>query len=94
MAFAIINGMNLKVDKAGRIVLPKPIRDRYRLREGSDVELEESPDGLLLKPVNLRPSLVKENGIWVHLGKAPSGFDWADVVDSVRDERIKDASGL
>jgi AbrB family looped-hinge helix DNA binding protein len=89
-----MNGMNVKMDKAGRIILPKPVRDRFRLQEGSDLELEEGPEGLLLKPVNLRPSMVKKNGVWVHLGEVPRGFDWADVVDSARDERIKDASGL
>ena len=94
MVYAIINGMNVKIDKAGRIILPKPVRDRLRLRQGSDLEIEERPEGVLLKPVEQRPSMVKENGIWVHLGRAPRGFDWDDLIDSVRDDRIKDASGL
>jgi AbrB family looped-hinge helix DNA binding protein len=94
MVYAIINGMNVKIDKAGRIILPKPVRDRLRLRQGSDLEIEERPEGVLLKPVDQPPSMVNENGIWVHLGKAPRGFDWDDLIDSVRDDRIKDASGL
>jgi AbrB family looped-hinge helix DNA binding protein len=94
MVYAIINGMNVKIDKAGRIVLPKPVRDRLRLRQGSDLEIEERPEGLLLKPVDQRPSMVQENGIWVHLGKLPKGFDWETLVDEVRDDRIKELSGL
>jgi len=94
MAYAIINGVMIKIDKAGRIVLPKPVRERFHLREGSELEIEERSDGLTLKPVEQRSSMVQENGIWVHLGKVPRGFDWGNVVESVRDERIKDASGI
>jgi AbrB family looped-hinge helix DNA binding protein len=93
MAYAIIDGMTIKIDKAGRIVLPKPVRERLHLREGSELELEERADGLTLRPIEQRPSMVREHGIWVHLGKVPRGFDWDVVVDAVREERIKDTSG-
>lgn len=86
--------MNVKIDKAGRIVLPKPLRDRLRLRQGSDLEIEERPEGVLLKPVDQRPSMIKVNGRWVHLGKMPKGFDWDNLIEDMRDERIKDLSGL
>jgi AbrB family looped-hinge helix DNA binding protein len=94
MVYAIMIGMHVKIDKAGRIVLPKPLRDRFRLRQGSDLEIEERPEGLLLKPVDQRPSMVQRNGIWVHLGRLPKGFDWETLVDDARDDRIKDLSGL
>ena len=94
MVCAIINGMNVKIDKAGRIILPKPLRDRLRLRQGSDLEIEERPEGVLLKPVDQRPSMIQENGIWVHLGKLPKGLDWDNLIDDVRNDRIKDLSGL
>ena len=86
--------MQVKIDKAGRIVLPKPVRDRLRLRQGSDLEIEERPEGLLLKPVDQRPSMIQKNGLWIHLGKLPKGLDWETLVDEVRDERIKELSGL
>jgi len=94
MAYGIMNGMTIKIDKAGRIVLPKPVRDRFRLRPGSDLELEERPEGVILRPVEQQPSMIQKKGIWVHLGKAPRGFDWASAVDSFRDERLKETSGL
>ena len=83
----------VKIDKAGRIVLPKPVRERFHLREGSELELEERPDGLTLRPVEQQPSMVRKNGIWVHLGKVPRDFDWDVAVDAIREERIKDTSG-
>jgi AbrB family looped-hinge helix DNA binding protein len=93
MVYAIINAMTVKIDKSGRIVLPKPVRERFHLREGSELELEERSDGLTLRPVEQRPSMVRKNGIWVHLGKVPRGFDWDTAVDAIREERIKDTSG-
>jgi AbrB family looped-hinge helix DNA binding protein len=73
---------------------PKPVRDRFQLREGSELLLEERPDGLTLRPVEQRSSMVQEDGLLVHQGKAPRGFDWDSVVDAIRDEQIKNASGL
>jgi AbrB family looped-hinge helix DNA binding protein len=93
MVYGIMNGMTVKVDKAGRIVLPKPVRERFHLREGSELELEEGSDGLTLRPIEQRPSMVQRKGIWVHLGKVHRGFDWDGAVDAVREERIKDTSG-
>jgi hypothetical protein len=38
--------------------------------------------------------MAQEHGVWVHQGQAPSGFNWDTIVDTIRDEQIKDASGL
>lgn len=92
MVHAIVNVMTLKINRAGRIVLPMPVRERFHLQEGS--ELEERSDGLTLRPVEKRPSMVRENGIWVHLGKVPRGFDWDVAVDAMREERNKDTSRI
>ncbi len=45
MAYAILNGMTLKADKAGRVILPKPVRDRLGLAAGSDLEMIETVEG-------------------------------------------------
>lgn len=39
----------------GQLVLPKHIRARRNLRPGMRLELEETPEGLLLKPARLFP---------------------------------------
>lgn len=89
-----MNAMTVKIDKAGRIVLPKNVRDRLRLRAGTNLELEERPEGLMLRPIGHQPSMVQKDGVWVHLGKLPRGFDWTRIVDDDRDERVKDLAGL
>jgi AbrB family looped-hinge helix DNA binding protein len=86
--------MTLKIDKAGRVVLPKPVRDRLGLREGSDLEMLETPDGVVLKAAGQRPSLIKKQGLWVHTGKVPPGFDLVQAVRDDREERIRKLAGM
>jgi AbrB family looped-hinge helix DNA binding protein len=88
-----INGMIVKIGKAGRIVLPRPVRERFHLREGSELEIEERSDGLILRPLEQQPSMIRKNGVWVHPGKVSRDFDWDVAVDAIREERIMDTSG-
>ena len=56
--------MTLRMDKAGRVTLPKAARDRLGLHEGSsDLEIVEASEGVLLKPIEARPSMVKKQGL-------------------------------
>jgi AbrB family looped-hinge helix DNA binding protein len=95
MVFRMVNAiMNTKVtmDGAGRVVLPKPVRDRLRLRAGAELELELQGDYLTLRPVALGPVLANEDGWWVHRGEAERGAALEDAVDRHRRERIEDLS--
>jgi AbrB family looped-hinge helix DNA binding protein len=94
MPYAIINGMILKIDKAGRIVVPKPLRERMGLRAGVELEVEEVSGGLTLKPLSDGPSMIREDGFWVHQGVAPVGFDWNRHAAEERDARHRQVSGL
>jgi AbrB family looped-hinge helix DNA binding protein len=86
--------MTVKIDKAGRIVVPKPVRDRLGLREGSQLELEEIPAGIVLKAVEGEPAMIKKHGLWVHTGKPPEGFDWERHFENVREDYLRKISGL
>jgi AbrB family looped-hinge helix DNA binding protein len=93
MVYAIENGMAatvLSIDRAGRVVLPKPIRDRLRLRPGSRLEVEVHDDHLRLIPLARGPALVEERGWWVHQGTPDPGADLAEAVERHRRERIED----
>ena len=86
--------MTLKIDKAGRVILPKPVRDRLGLHAGSDLEIQETPDGVVLRPADRRPSMVKRGSFWVHTGELPPGYDILKAIDEDREERMRKAWGL
>ena len=81
--------MNVTIDKAGRIVIPKQVRQRLGLRPNSELELRDHPDGVLLAPMESGPSLVRIKGLLVHRGRAEEGADLNRVLESVREERIQ-----
>ena len=86
--------MTLKIDKAGRVILPKPMRDRLGLHAGSDLDVQETREGIVLKPADRRPSLVKKGSFWVHTGEIPPGYDILKSIDEDREERMRKAWGL
>ena len=44
-----------RVGKRGTVVIPAPLRKRYGLEEGSEVLIEETTEGLLLRPAVTLP---------------------------------------
>jgi AbrB family looped-hinge helix DNA binding protein len=90
----LLNGMKLKIDKAGRVILPKPMRDRFGIRAGSDLEIRETPDGIVLRLADQKPSLIKKGSFWVHTGEIPPGYDILKAIDEDREERMRKAWGL
>jgi AbrB family looped-hinge helix DNA binding protein len=53
----------VEIDKAGRIVVPKKLRDALHLAPGTQLKLERSGDGLVLRPNSTQAQLVIENGV-------------------------------
>jgi AbrB family looped-hinge helix DNA binding protein len=86
MVNGIIIPMTVRIDKAGRIVVPKPLRDRFGFRSDTNLEAVERPEGMLIKRVEQRPSMVKLDGLWVHQGSPEPGANWEGVVEEVREE--------
>jgi AbrB family looped-hinge helix DNA binding protein len=86
--------MKLKIDRVGRIVLPKPLRDRLGLSAGSDLELTESKGSIVLNPVRQVPSLVRRNGLLIHSGKLPKDYDWSSLIEDERDDQLRKLTGL
>ena len=90
--FPLNNGtMTAKVtiDKAGRVVLPKQLRDELRLTAGSALQLETEGECITLRPVRPQATLRKEFGIWVFQGSA-SDASIPDIIDEVREKRLRD----
>jgi len=81
------------VDKAGRIVLPKPIRDAFRIGPGDTLELETETDRMVLQPVRVRPGLLKERGIWIFRSGTPVDRSMAELIDGQRGRQIEGLQG-
>ena len=54
--------MEATVDEVGRIVLPKPFRDRLRLTPGTKVDVSEYGDGLHVTPVSRTARIEEHEG--------------------------------
>ncbi len=50
----------LTIDKAGRVVLPKPVRDALQISPGDSLELESSEDHIILRPAKGKGAHVQE----------------------------------
>ena len=77
------------IDSAGRIIIPKPIRDELHLRPGDLLELESGGEQITLRPVRAKATLKKEYGIWVYQGE-PTDLSIVDLTGRVREERIRE----
>ena len=80
--------MRLTVDKAGRIVLPKPLRDELRLEPGDELEIESSGQAITLRPLRGQAPLRKKRGVWVYgVGEPLSSTVVETTRRQIRDER-------
>jgi AbrB family looped-hinge helix DNA binding protein len=79
--------MRVAIDKLGRIVVPKPIRERYHLYPGAELELESKADGIQLSPITPKGALVRKHGVLVHHGTDVIDFDIAGFINAERDIR-------
>ena len=79
--------MELIVDKLGRLVIPKEVRDHYQLEPGSTVRLEEIPGGIVLIPVSDHGVLEQRDGLLVHTGTPTGDLDIDRLVRASRTER-------
>ena len=80
--------IRVTVDKAGRIVLPKFLRDELRLEPGDTLELESQGEELMLRPIRSTSPLKKERGVWVfRSGSKVSAADTDKALREVRRQR-------
>lgn len=80
----------LTVDKAGRVVLPKPVRDELRLSAGDSLDLESSGDQIVLRPVRGTAGMRQKKGIWVfRTGQPISAASINETIDQLREERMR-----
>lgn len=78
----------LTIDKAGRVVLPKPVRDALQISPGDSLELESSEDRIILRPARGNARVYKKQGMWVLHSDTPYPANIVeDTIRRVRRER-------
>jgi AbrB family looped-hinge helix DNA binding protein len=84
------------LDRFGRVLIPKPVRDRLGLEPGSEMELTVKEGALVLRrhPPS-RPGVVYKGGIPVFTGRIPEGdMDVVALIHRLREERHRRIAGL
>jgi len=76
-----------KIDKFGRIIIPKKIRNDFGLRINSEVLLEEGEDGIIVHPGISTPFVADKDGIIVVCSEPTE--DFRDFLKKDREDRIK-----
>lgn len=93
MVSGTLNGMTLTIDRAGRIVVPKPVRARLGLHPGSELDVEETAAGLVIKPAAQKPVVRRSGRVLVYTGEVPPGYDLVRAIESDREERDRKVWG-
>jgi AbrB family looped-hinge helix DNA binding protein len=72
----------VEIDKAGRIVVPKKLRDALHLVPGTRLRIERSGDRLVVEQASSEPQLIMKDGMWVVSGSQKITVD--DVNEIIR----------
>lgn len=76
--------MRTTIDRFGRVVVPKELRDRFGFQPGTEIEIDEHDREIVLKQADQAPPLQDEDGVLIFAGKAI-----ADISGSIRMQREK-----
>lgn len=82
-----------RIDRAGRLVIPKELRDRYGLGEGAEVEVVATPDGISLIPTRTQRTIIRRGRIVAIQTRTDAAPLEAFSVDESRDDRLDRATG-
>lgn len=74
--------MRTTIDRFGRLVVPKNIRDKLGLKPGAEIEIEEQESEVVIRQVEHEPPLRIDEGILVFTGIA-----LGDLTESVKRHR-------
>jgi AbrB family looped-hinge helix DNA binding protein len=88
MMFGMKQG-TVQIDQAGRLVLPKRVRDSLRLKTGDTLAIGVKGDAIELRPTRPAVRLERVNGVLVLTADLQLGIEH-DLVAESREERMDD----
>src|SRR5271157_5101381 len=78
----------LTIDKAGRVVIPKALREELHLEPGDTLDMESAGEQITLRLVRGTGPLRKEHGVWVfHTGHPLPASATDEMLQQIREER-------
>lgn len=83
--------MDVIIDRFGRVVLPKIVREHLGVGPGSKMHIEEGRREIVLKPEMQDSTMQIKDGVLVFTGSAVSDISQAHKI--FRNQRIKNLSG-
>ncbi|MEO8053463.1 MAG: AbrB/MazE/SpoVT family DNA-binding domain-containing protein [Acidobacteriota bacterium] len=82
----------LTLDRAGRVLIPKTLRQELQLGPGDALQLESKGEQITLRPIRPKALLKKEHGVWVYQGEATHA-SIPDLIDRERVKRLRELMG-
>ncbi len=76
--------METTLDRFGRVVIPKQVRDHLGLQPGAVLQIKQDRQKILMEPVHGEPRLALKKGILVFQGTAAG-----DIVGAIKKHRGK-----
>lgn len=83
--------MKVKIDKSGRITIPKHIRKHLNLETGSELIVENTGKGIFLQPAEQTAGIIRKDGILVFQGKLQKKIE--DEIKKSREDRLSNIIG-
>ncbi|MDR0782951.1 MAG: AbrB/MazE/SpoVT family DNA-binding domain-containing protein [Propionibacteriaceae bacterium] len=77
--------MTITMDRAGRVMLPKAVRERHGLTEGAKLDIIEEGALIIITPQPAQIEIVEEDGRLVAVGGAPVTDQMVrEILESIR----------
>jgi AbrB family looped-hinge helix DNA binding protein len=83
--------METTIDRFGRVVIPKRVREDLGLAVGESLVIEERAGGILLQPVREGAALKRKGRVLIFTGNGTG--DPGELVRRLRDERLRKLVG-
>jgi AbrB family looped-hinge helix DNA binding protein len=77
----------IQINKAGRVVLPKPLRDQFNLVPGDKLRLSVEGNSFRLEPTEVGRTLVRKGRVLVFTGDFAEPITTAKVEQMIAEER-------